>query len=148
DVGSGAGFPGVPLKIARPDLSMVLLDATLKRVRFLQVVIERLGLEGVEAIHGRAEELGRRPGWAGSFDVAVARAVARLDVLVRWCMPLVKPNGCLLAMKGPDVEEELAAAERALRAARARVVRVERLALPKGAGQRNIVVVEKSAAAG
>jgi len=102
----------------------------------------------VEAIHGRAEELGRRPGWAGSFDVAVARAVARLDVLVRWCMPLVKPNGCLLAMKGPDVEEELAAAERALRAARARVVRVERLALPEGAGQRNIVVVEKSAAAG
>lgn len=148
DVGSGAGFPGVPLKIARPDLSMVLLDATLKRVRFLQAVIERLGLEGMEAVHGRAEELGRRPGWAGSFDVAVARAVARLDVLVRWCMPLVKPNGCLLAMKGPDVEEELAAAERALRAARARVVRVERLALPKGAGQRNIVVVEKSAAAG
>jgi len=148
DVGSGAGFPGVPLKIARPDLSMVLLDATLKRVRFLQAVIERLGLEGMEAVHGRAEELGRRPGWAGSFDVAVARAVARLDVLVRWCMPLVKPNGCLLAMKGPDVEEELAAAERALRAARARVVRVERLALPEGAGQRNIVVVEKSAPAG
>src|SRR5690606_26572411 len=87
DVGSGAGFPGVPLKIARPDLSMVLLDATLKRVRFLQAVIERLGLEGMEAVHGRAEELGRRPGWAGSFDVAVARAVARLDVLVRWCMP-------------------------------------------------------------
>lgn len=144
DVGSGAGFPGIPLKLARPDLQLVLVDATLKRVRFLQSVIQGLKLDGAEAVHGRVEELAQRPGWAASFDVAVARAVAKLDVLVRWCVPLLKPGGSFLAMKGPDVEEEIQAAGAALRAAKARIVTVERLSLPEDAGSRTIVVVQRA----
>lgn len=144
DVGSGAGFPGIPLKIARPDLQLVLVDATLKRVRFLQSVIQGLKLDGAEAVHGRVEELAQKPGWAASFDVAVARAVAKLDVLVRWCVPLLKPGGSFLAMKGPDVEEEIHSAGAALRAAKARIVTVERLSLPEDAGSRTIVVVQRA----
>lgn len=143
DVGSGAGFPGVPLKIARPDLRVVFVDATLKRVRFLQSVVELLDLQDAEAVHGRAERLAREEEWAMRFDVAVARAVAKLDVLVRWCLPLVRPGGHFLAMKGPDVEEELAAAGKALRAAGGQVLGVEKLELPEGAGRRSIVVVRR-----
>jgi len=145
DVGTGAGFPGVPLKLARPDLRLVLLDATLKRVRFLQEVVAHFGWADVEAVHGRAEELARRPGWAGAFDVVTARAVAQLDKLVTWCVPLLRPGGHLVAMKGPDVDAELKAAGKALKRLGARVAAVERLVLPKGAGRRSLVVVEREA---
>src|SRR5690606_35853261 len=114
DVGTGAGFPGVPLKLARPDLRVVLVDATLKRVRFLETVIGHFGWRDVQAVHARAEMLARDPETAGTFDVAVARAVASLDKVVTWSVPLVRPGGHLVAMKGPEVEDELAGAERAL----------------------------------
>lgn len=143
DVGSGAGFPGVPLKIARPDLHVTLVDATLKRVRFLQTVIEQLGWSDTVAVHGRAEELGRRAPFQAAFDVAVARAVAKLDVLTNWCLPLVRTGGHFIAMKGPDVDDELRAAESALSQAGGRVVRVEKFRLPEGAGKRSLIVVQR-----
>jgi len=143
DVGTGAGFPGVPLKLARPDLRVLLVDATLKRVRFLESVIGHFGWRDVQAVHARAEVLARDPETAGTFDVAVARAVASLDKLVAWCVPLVRPGGHLVAMKGPDVEEELAAAERPVRRLHARVVDVRRLELPREAGRRTLVVVRR-----
>lgn len=141
DVGSGAGFPGVPLKIARPDLRVTFVDATLKRVRFLQSVIDMFGWDDVQAVHGRAEDVGRQNGWARAFDVAIARAVAKLDVLAGWCLPFVRDGGHFIAMKGPDVDEELKSASKAFRAAGGRLVRVDKLALPDGAGERSIVIV-------
>ncbi len=124
----------MPLKIARPDLQVTFIDATLKRVRFLKSVIDFMGWRDAEAVHGRAEEVGRRAAWSGAFDVVVARAVAKLATLGNWCLPLVRPGGHFVAMKGPDVERELKEARSSMAAAGGRVLRVDRLALPEGAG--------------
>jgi 16S rRNA (guanine527-N7)-methyltransferase len=105
DVGSGAGFPGLPLKIIRPDLRVVLVDAMGKRVRFLEEVIATLGLRGAAVVHDRAENTGRSADFRETFDVATARAVASLPVLCEYCLPFVRTGGIFLAMKGTaDVE--------------------------------------------
>jgi len=105
DVGTGAGFPGIPLKIVRPELKVVLLDSLRKRVDFLNAVIHELGLEGIEAVHARAEDAGRDKRFRGEFDCASARAVAEMRVLMEYCMPFVRVGGSFLAMKGPAEEE-------------------------------------------
>ncbi len=111
DVGSGAGLPGVVLAIARPDLHLVLLEPLLRRVTFLEEAVARLGLTSVEVRRGRAEDLHGSPG----VDVVTARAVAPMDRLVRWCLPLARPGGSLLAMKGARAEQEMDAAGPVLR---------------------------------
>ncbi len=113
DIGSGAGLPGIPLKIALPRLRATLLDATGKRVRFLQHVVDELGLRGIGAVHGRAEELGRVEGWREAFDLVTARALARLPTLLEWCLPFARPGGLLLAPKAGDLAAEVADGERA-----------------------------------
>lgn len=113
DVGSGAGVPGIPLKIALPALRVTLLDATGKRVRFLDETIGALGLVGIGAYQGRAEEVGRDRDWREQFDLVTARAVARLPTLLEWCLPLARVGGLLLAPKAGDLAAELIQGERA-----------------------------------
>lgn len=107
DVGTGAGFPGVPLKILEPTLTVTLLDALGKRVDWLNETCHALGLEGIAAVHGRAEEAGREARLRERFDFASARAVAELRVLCELCLPFVRPGGFFLAMKGTDCQQEL-----------------------------------------
>ena len=111
DVGTGAGFPGVALAIARPDIRLTLLDSLNKRLIFLKAVCEELSVP-VTLIHARAEEAGRKPELRERFDVATARAVAALPALCEYCLPFVRPGGVFLAMKGPDGEEERRKAEK------------------------------------
>ncbi len=129
DVGSGAGFPGIPLAIMLPDTRFTLVDALGKRVDFLRGVIDRLGLNA-EALHLRAEDAARREGLREGFDLAVARAVAPMNVLCEYMLPLVKVGGHMLALKGPGLDEELARAENALKLLGGEVERVQPLAIP------------------
>ena len=113
DVGTGAGFPGLALKIACPELELTLLDSLDKRVNFLKNTCERLGFDGVRCIHARAEEI--PAGFRQGFDFAVSRAVARLNLLCELCLPYVKKGGMFIAMKGPELDAELEEAKRAIR---------------------------------
>ena len=129
DVGSGAGFPGIPLAIMLPGVRFTLLDALAKRVAFLNAVIARLGLNA-EALHLRAEDAARRPGLREGFDLATARAVAPMNVLCEYLLPLTRVGGRALALKGPGMDEELAGAENALKTLGGAVERVQSLAIP------------------
>ena len=111
DVGSGAGLPGIPVKIAKPQIDMVLLDSTQKKINFVNEASRHLGLDGITCIHARAEEAGNNPDLREQFDAAVSRAVAPLNILAEYCLPFVKTGGLFLAMKGPDAQNEAAAAE-------------------------------------
>lgn len=141
DVGTGAGFPGVPLKIMRPDLQVTLMDGANKRLNFLGEVCSALGLDCVR-VHKRAEEAGLDKTMRESFDLVTARAVAAMNVLSEYCLPLVKMKGYFIAMKGPGAGEELAAASEALRILGSGKTEIKRIELPH-AGERNLVVVQK-----
>lgn len=143
DVGTGAGFPGLPLKIARPDIRLTLLDSQQKRVGFLREVSARLGLHGVEFIESRAEEA--PPETRGAFDIAVSRAVARLNVLCELCMPFVKVGGCFIAMKGPECGDELAEALNAVGVLGGEEPRLAEYSVP-GADVRHCAVIIRKAA--
>jgi len=145
DIGAGAGFPGLPLKIARPQMELALLEAKKKRVRFLQHLVERLELPGVAIIRGRAEELGRKPGHREGYDLVLARAVATLPVLLEYALPLCRIGGIFLAQKGPDIGEELETSQVALKVLGGQMREVRGFELPHSMGRRNLVVVEKVA---
>ncbi len=114
DVGTGAGFPGIPLKIAFPNLNITLLDSLNKRVLFLQEVIEALGLDGIRAVHFRAEDAAKKEEFREQFDVCVSRAVANLTSLSEYCLPFVKVGGYFISYKSGELEEELKSAEKAI----------------------------------
>ncbi len=134
DIGAGAGFPGLPLKIVNPELDVTLLEATGKKVRFLDAVVAELGLGEVTALHGRAEDLAHRPDLRSRFDFAVARAVARLPALLELSLPFCRAGGLGLFPKGVDAAAEAAEAVGALKKLRARLVSIEPVALPELAG--------------
>ena len=115
DVGTGAGFPGMVLKIVRPDLNVTLLDSLNKRIVFLKDVIEKLELENIQAIHSRAEEGGKNKNYREKYDIACARAVANLPVLLEYCTPYVKVGGSFVSMKGPSVSDEVALCDNAIK---------------------------------
>ncbi len=146
DVGTGAGFPGLPLKIMRPELDVTLVEATGKKITFLEAVVGELGLRGVSVVKARAEEIGQDPAHRERYDWALARAVAELPVLLEYLLPLVRPGGAVLAQKGASAEAEAQAASGAARrlGGRLREVRpVQLLGLPD---PRYLVVYDKISA--
>lgn len=142
DVGTGAGFPGLPLQIMRPQTELVLLDSLQKRVRFLQTVVDHLMLPNVHCLHGRAEEAARIPDLRESFDLSVARAVAALPVLCEYCLPFVRPGGYFIAMKA-HAQEEVQTSASAIEKLGGRFLAVETIHLPDSDLCRNLVVIEK-----
>ena len=143
DVGTGAGFPGIPLKIIREDLKITLLDSLQKRINFLDVVIKELNLENIETIHARVEEFGKNSKYRESFEVATSRAVANLSTLTEYLLPLVKVGGIAVCMKGSSIEEELETSKKAINVLGGKVSNVFEFDLPKTDIKRNIVIVDK-----
>lgn len=143
DVGSGAGFPGLPLQVVRPDLHFTLLEANAKKAHFLEQAVRAMGLQQAEVLCLRAEEAGQQAGRRESYHWAVSRAVAELRVVLEYALPLVVSGGYALFQKGPRAEEEISAAARALQILQGEVKAQKRLQLPRGAGERVLVLVEK-----
>ena len=142
DVGTGAGFPGLPLKMMRPSLNLTLLDGLNKRLLFLQDVLDHLNLSA-ELVHARAEEGGRQVQYRGKFDFATARAVAPLNVLCEYCLPFLKIGGIFAAMKGPQIGTELDAAKNAIKLLGCELSNVEEFTLPGGDG-RSLVFITRN----
>lgn len=142
EIGSGGGFPSIPLKILRDDLSFTLIESTGKKCDYLKSACEHLGLDKMTVVCARAEELSRTPEHRDMYDVAVARAVARLNTLCEYCMPFVKVGGLFIAYKA-EADEELKEAENAVKTLGGRIREVKKVTLPDGVGVRNIIVIEK-----
>lgn len=143
DLGTGAGFPGIPLKIAFPELEITLVDSLNKRVLFLQEVIEKLNLNKIDAIHARAEELARKKEYREQFDICVSRAVANLSTLSEYCLPFVKVGGSFVSYKANEVEKEVEDAKKALSVLGGKCNRIEAFELPDTDIHRTFVMIEK-----
>lgn len=142
DIGTGAGFPGIPLKITEPQIELTLLDSLNKRLVFLDAVCTELSIKA-ELLHSRAEDGARTEEHREQYDIVVSRAVAALPALCEYCLPYVRVGGCFLAMKGPDAEEELHQAENAIRLLGGKTDTIDSLTLPDGS-ERNIIRIIKS----
>lgn len=143
DVGSGAGFPGLALKIAFPELHVTLLDSLKKRVSFLCDVIDRLGLQNIEAVHGRAEDFARSEEMRGRYDLCVSRAVANLSTLSEYCLPFVKKGGLFISYKSEKLTEELEAAGKAIFILGGELINQVDFFLPGSDIYRSLVVIRK-----
>lgn len=143
DIGTGAGFPGIPLKIAFPNTKIVLMDSLNKRVQFLNEVISKLKLEDITAIHGRAEDYGRKTEYRESFDLCTSRAVANLSTLSEYCIPFIKKGGSFISYKSGNVKEELENATNAIKILGGSIAEVSEFQLPLTDIKRSLVKVEK-----
>lgn len=143
DIGTGAGFPGLPMKIVKKDLKITLMDSLNKRIKFLKEVIDKLQLKEIDAIHGRAEEMGRDSEYREKYDYAVSRAVARLNTLVEYTLPFVKEGGYFISMKGPNIQEEVEEAKNAVKELGGEIVKVEEYELANTDNHRSIVIIKK-----
>ena len=143
DVGSGAGFPSLPLKIINPKLKITIVDSLNKRIKFLEGLVDKLNLTDVSLVHGRAEEVGKNPQFREKFDVVTARAVAAMNVLTEFCLPLVKVGGQFVAMKSEKAPEEVKNAQYAIETLGGAIKQQESVELPNDAGIRNFIFVEK-----
>ncbi len=145
DVGTGGGFPGIPLAITRPDLQITLVDSLRKRTDFLNDLAQLLDLSNVTVVWGRAEEVGQNHQYRGRFDVVIARALAPLNVLVELCLPLANKGGCFLAMKGPKAEAEIIGATNAIKAIGGMLKTTTMIKLPLLNEMRTLVHIAKIA---
>ncbi len=143
DVGTGAGFPGIPLKVFNEDLNLTLLDSLNKRIKYLETVCNELELGQVEFLHGRAEDYGSDKDYREKYDIAVARAVAELAVLCEYCLPFVKVNGYFIALKGPKAQEEIIKAKKALNILGGEIVDTLNVKLPFSDAGHNLVIIKK-----
>lgn len=144
DLGTGAGFPGIPLKIAFPELNIVLMDSLQKRVKFLQEVIDELGLTDIQAIHGRAEETGRNKLYREQFNLCVSRAVANITTLSEYCLPFVKEGGRFISYKSSSIDEELEEGKKGIFLLGGKVSDLHKFQLPDSDLQRSFVVIDKA----
>lgn len=143
DIGTGAGFPGIPLKIMLPDVKFTLLDSLNKRVGFLNEVIFELQLTNIEAIHGRAEDIAFDSNYREGFDLCVSRAVANLSTLSEYCIPFVKKNGYFISYKAGDSEEEINKSKNAIKLLGGKINKVEEFVLPESDAERVFVMIKK-----
>ena len=143
DVGTGAGFPGLPLAIAFPAMIITLMDATGKKLRFIDHVKDALGLDNIRTLHARAEDAGRNKSHRESYHLVVARAVTRLPALMEYCLPLTKPEGQVIVMKGASAFDETAAAARAIDELGGELFTIEEIRLPTLDNPRYLIVVDK-----
>ena len=143
DVGTGAGFPGIPVSIAKDDVNVILVDSLNKRINFLQEVISEINLTNIKAIHSRAEDFGQNKEHREKYDISVSRAVANLSVLVEYLLPLVKVGGKCICMKCSEVEEEITNAKFAIKELGGKIESVDEFCLPGTEIKRNIIVIRK-----
>ncbi|MBE6092731.1 MAG: 16S rRNA (guanine(527)-N(7))-methyltransferase RsmG [Selenomonas ruminantium] len=144
DVGTGAGFPGLPLKIFCPEIKLTLMDSLNKRIKFLQTVVEELGLKDVECVHARAEEGARNKKYRESFDIAVSRAVARLPILCEYCLPFVKKGGHFIALKGMQYNDEADEAVKAIKVMGGSKTEIRPVKLPELDDKRAVITIIKT----
>ena len=143
DVGTGAGFPGIPLKIIRSDLKITLVDSLNKRINFLNDVIEKLDLKGIEAVHSRIEEFGKNKKYRESFKNVTARAVANLTVLSEYLIPIAKIGGQCICMKGNDIKEEVDNSRNAIKTLGGKISKIDYFELPDSDISRNMIIIDK-----
>lgn len=143
DIGTGAGFPGIPLKILYPHLKVTLLDSLNKRIKFLNEVIEKLKLDEIETIHGRAEDFAKKKEYREQYDLCVSRAVANLATLSEYCLPYVKVNGTFLPYKSGEIEQEMKESENAVKILGGEIKEIYKFELPGTDIKRSMVVIEK-----
>lgn len=143
DIGTGAGFPGIPLKIVFPEVNIVLLDSLKKRIHFLDEVINKLNLSNIVTLHGRAEDFGHNSLYRENFDLCVSRAVAKLSSLSEYCLPFIKKDGYFVSYKSGEIEEEVKLAENAFHLLGAEVETIERFKLPGSNIERSLIMIRK-----
>ena len=143
DLGTGAGFPGIPLAIAYSEMELTLADSLNKRILFIKEETEKLGLRNIYAVHGRAEDLARNPVFREKFDLCVSRAVANLSTLAEYCIPFIHNNGFFIPYKSGNVKEEIRQSEKALKVLKGKLEEIYRYTLPEDAGDRTLVLIRK-----
>lgn len=143
DIGTGAGFPGIPIKIVNKDLEITLMDSLNKRIIFLNDVIEKLNLQKIYTIHSRAEELARNSKYREKYNIATSRAVANLSTLVEYMLPFVKVGGKCICMKGSNIQNEVDSSKNAIKELGGKILKIDNFSLPESDYERNIVIIEK-----
>ena len=143
DVGTGAGFPGIPIKIAFPHIKVTLLDSLNKRIKFLDQIVEELGLDDVVTLHGRAEDYAKKDEYREKFDLCASRAVANLSTLSEYCLPFIKKGGCFVSYKSADSDEEIKMSGKALDILGGKIEKIDKFMLPGSDMGRALVMIEK-----